>query len=229
MEKIRSWVKRTPVLRDVARWILRRWAEVGGSSFNSADYWETRYSKGRNSGPGSYSRLAAFKADVINDFVRDRNIQSVIELGCGDGAQLQQADYPAYTGVDVSRTVLQSTSDLFKDDPSKRFLHLDDVTDADQADLAMSLDVIYHLVEDKVFEQHMNLLFRLAKRYAIIYASNEDRPVNDIHVRHRKFTDWIERNQPSFHQVKMIKNPYPEDLADPDNTSFADFYFFERR
>ena len=47
-------------------------------------------------------RLAAFKAEVPNDFVRARGIDSVIEFGCGDGAQLALAEYPAYVGIDVS-------------------------------------------------------------------------------------------------------------------------------
>lgn len=37
-----------------------------------------------------------------NDFVRARGIDSVIEFGCGDGAQLALAEYPAYGGIDVS-------------------------------------------------------------------------------------------------------------------------------
>ena len=42
--------------------------------------------------------LAKFKARVMNDFVRENGIRSVIELGCGDGMQLALADYPRYLG-----------------------------------------------------------------------------------------------------------------------------------
>ena len=55
----------------------------------SDDYWEERYSKGKNSGAGSYNELARFKAEVLNGFVQKQNIRSVIEFGCGDGNQLQ--------------------------------------------------------------------------------------------------------------------------------------------
>ena len=34
---------------------------------SSKDYWEKRYSKGGNSGAGSYNNLALFKASIIND------------------------------------------------------------------------------------------------------------------------------------------------------------------
>lgn len=42
------------------------------------------------------------------------------------------------------------------------------------ADLSLSLDVIYHLVEDEVFETYINTLFKSARRYVIIYSSNSD-------------------------------------------------------
>lgn len=37
--------------------------------FNSKNYWENRYKSGGNSGAGSYSNLAEFKAEIINEFV----------------------------------------------------------------------------------------------------------------------------------------------------------------
>ncbi|MGD9858413.1 MAG: hypothetical protein AB7U20_26025 [Planctomycetaceae bacterium] len=58
----------------------------------SSDYWVRRYRKGRNSGGGSYGRLAEFKAQVLNDLVREHRIQTVIEFGCGDGNQLALAN-----------------------------------------------------------------------------------------------------------------------------------------
>src|ERR1035438_9808248 len=72
----------------------------------SGAYWELRYRTGGNSGPGSYGRLAHFKADTLNGFVDQHKIASVIEWGSGDGSQLQLANYPAYTGVDVSKTAV---------------------------------------------------------------------------------------------------------------------------
>ena len=46
----------------------------------SESYWESRYASGGNSGVGSYKKFAAFKAEVINDFVRENEIRSVIDL-----------------------------------------------------------------------------------------------------------------------------------------------------
>ncbi len=71
-------------------------------SFGSAQYWRDRYRTGGNSGAGSYGRLASFKAEIINAFVREHNITSVIEFGCGDGLNSLLADYPTYLGFDVA-------------------------------------------------------------------------------------------------------------------------------
>lgn len=45
--------------------------------FNSKLYWEARYKNGGNSGAGSYNKLALFKAEIINEFIKKNNIKSV--------------------------------------------------------------------------------------------------------------------------------------------------------
>jgi hypothetical protein len=225
---IKSLVKRTPVVREIARAALRILAEFGQERFSSSDYWEGRYRKGGNSGAGSYNRLARYKADVLNAFVAEHGIESVIEFGSGDGAQLKLATYPSYIGVDVSHTALDLTRREFAADPSKRFVHSEDLTADHRADLSLSLDVIYHLIEDSVFERYMNQLFDAARRYTIIYSSNAERKSEAVHVRHRKFTDWVERERKDFKLIGQRENDFSEDIEDTDNTSFADFYFYER-
>jgi len=226
--RLKRIVKRTPIVRDLARIVMRWSAARNSSSFSSSNYWESRYREGRTSGAGSYNRLAIFKAETINRFIKDHRVHSVIEFGCGDGSQLRLAEYPAYVGVDVSRTVLDATRQAFEGDTTKRFVHVDDVGPEHFSDLSMSLDVIYHLVEDEVFERYMGQLFDSARRHVIVYSSNDVRPSDSIHVRHRRFTDWIASSRPEFRQTAFLKNAYPEDVKDIDNTSFADFYFFSR-
>jgi hypothetical protein len=202
-------------------------AVIGRRSFSSsANYWEDRYRRGGNSGSGSYNRLRVFKAEVLNEFVADNAIQSVIEFGSGDGAQVALAKYPNYTGVDVSTTVVQAARLKYAGNPSIRFLHTSEVTDDDRAELALSLDVIYHLVEDEVFDTYMHRLFDAATKFVIIYSSNEEKGWPSPHIRHRQFTRWVEANQVNFKLARKIPNAYPYSEKDPDNTSFADFYIF---
>lgn len=133
----------------------------------SAKYWEKRYVDGRNSGYGSYGYFAEFKAEIINSFVKDNNIQTVIEFGCGDGNQLRLSEYPNYTGFDVSATAIKLCRSLFKNDGTKRFFMMDEYHHH-MAELVLSLDVIYHLIEDRVFEDYMQRLFEASSKYVII-------------------------------------------------------------
>jgi hypothetical protein len=201
-----------------------------GTSFkNSAHYWDRRYRKGGTSGAGSHNRLARFKADFLNGFVEENQISSVIEYGSGDGGQLKLARYPSYIGVDVSETAVEMCRETFRNDTSKRFENPDAVAKGTMADLSLSLDVIYHLVEDSVFETYMQQMFESARRFVIAYSSNVDQGWPAKHVRHREFTRWVAQNKPEWRLQSTIKNAYPYDPADPEQTSFADFYVFAPR
>lgn len=98
-----------------------------------------------------------------------------------------------------------------------RFLHTSDLTASYQAELALSMEVVHHLVEDSVFDAHMRQLFDAAAR-----------AWPNPHVRHRQFTTWVRTHRTDFELVEMIPNRYPYSKSDAENTSFADFYIFER-
>jgi SAM-dependent methyltransferase len=196
---------------------------------NSVDYWDKRYRDGGDSGAGSYNRLAQFKARFLNAFVEKNRISSVIEHGCGDGAQLKLARYPSYTGIDISPKAVEICRSLFVNDPTKRFFQANLLPADTRADLALSLDVIYHLVEDHVFEAYMEKLFASANNFVIVYSSNMVKEWPQKHVHHRRFTDWIAKHRPEWSLESTTPNEYPYDPARQDDTSFADFYVFAKR
>ncbi len=196
--------------------------------FSSGSYWEARYRAGGTSGAGSYGRLAAFKAAFVNAFVADNRIASVLDLGCGDGNLLSLLRLPAYVGVDVSPTTLARCARRFADRPAYRFVSPERLVDIAPADLALSIDVVFHLVEDVVFERHMRDLFTHASRFAVVYASNHDSGWPDRHVRHRRFTDHLAEHWPDWHLLAHVPNRFPYDHARPDETSFADFFVYGR-
>jgi len=194
----------------------------------SRQYWEDRYSADGNSGVGSYGKFGAFKAEVINGFVVTRGVQSVIELGCGDGNQLMLARYPMYAGYDVSETAVGQCRRLFASDATKTFALMSQYR-GERADLALSLDVIYHLVEDRVFDDYMRTLVGAAHRYVIIYASNSDdnREYQGPHIKHRKFSTWFQRNALDWELIEHIPNRYPY-RGDYTEGSFAEFFIYGR-
>lgn len=193
----------------------------------SAEYWNKRYNSNRNSGDGSYGQLAEFKASIINNFVADNDIKTAIEFGCGDGNQLKLSKYPSYIGYDVSNYILDQCRKIFTNDSTKKFYHISKHTPKISGDLTLSLDVIFHLVEDIVFDEYMTKLFQSSNRYVIIYSSNDDQMKSTAnHVRHRKFSDSIDHS--TWSQIQFVKNKYPFDQNYPNTTSFSDFYFYEK-
>ncbi len=205
---------------------LARQFWLGLTARSSADYWERRYRAGMTSGVGSYGELAAFKAEVLNDFVRTHGVQRVIEFGCGDGSQLALASYPRYLGFDVSPTAIDLCAQRFCNDRSKAFVLYDPARTLNldafvTADLTLSLDVIYHLLEDRVYLEYLRLLFRASGRFVIVYSSDRDGGRTPRHVRERRFTPDVQREFPEFRLVRTIANRYPEQ-------TFAEFFIFER-
>lgn len=214
--------------------VVGRLARRGKKKFtNSAEYWERHYGRKRDSGPGSYGRLAEFKARVLNEFVRTHDVDSVVEFGCGDGNQLSLADYRSYTGLDVSPTAIEICRQNFKDDPTKVF-HLlaagRDTGRADpiRADLALSLDVLFHLVEDDVYRQYMRDLFAAARRFVIIYASDFEREPEAPHMKYRKFTGFVEAEFKDWTLIETIKNEFPFETFGPIEGSISDFFIYQR-
>jgi SAM-dependent methyltransferase len=217
---VRDIIRPIPGVRQLS--LLRQRLDFTGS----ADFWERRYARGGTSGSGSYGTLAHGKADFLNAFVQSNNVQSVIEFGCGDGNQLSLAKYPSYVGLDVSRTALGLCKRRFAEDPDKSFFFYDsscfvDHTGLFKADLALSLDVIYHLIEDSIFEEYMAHLFGAGNRFAIVYTTNEITPAGAPHVRHRRFSSWVDNNCPQWRLKEVTDGPGP-------GPQRADFFVYEQ-
>ena len=159
-------------------------------TFDSASYWQARYESGGDSGDGSKGANARHKANYLNSFVKDNQIRSVVEFGCGDGLQLSLANYPDYVGLDVSEIAVEKCRTLFGLDTHKRFYRLPTLSSV-VCELSLSLDVTYHLIEDDVYECHLKDVFSSATRYVIFYTTDSDTVdrtvVSADHVFHRSF------------------------------------------
>lgn len=223
-EKLTGLIARLPVIGSVQRKIYQKLLPFPGSR----RYWQRRYLLGGHSGAGSTGKFAAYKAEILNRFVDEHGINSVIEWGCGDGSQLRLAAYPRYLGFDVSDTAVERCRQLFSDDGTKRFLITDEYA-GETAELALSLDVLYHLVEEEIFTAYMQRLFASASRFVIIYSSNQDTPRNPLapHVRHRRFTPWVEVNLAGWTLMRHIPNRFPYQ-GDHREGSVADFFIYGR-
>ena len=225
---IKEKIKKIPLLGEFVVKVYRNLKGIPPFE-TSGKYWEERYNSGGNSGAGSYNNLAEYKGEILNEFVAQNHIEKVIEFGCGDGNQLKYLNFKYYIGYDISKTAITLCKKMYKDDISKQFKLLGSIIE-EMADLTLSLDVIYHLIEDEVYHNYMKSLFSSSKKYVIIYSSNSDGHENNNvadHVKHRKFTNWIEDKTPEFKLIKHIPNKYKYN-GDGESTSLADFYIFQR-
>jgi glycosyltransferase involved in cell wall biosynthesis/SAM-dependent methyltransferase len=214
--------------KSIATTIARFRRRLVHRNETSASFWDRHYQAGGTSGSGSYGRLAEFKAEVLNDFVRRHDVGSVVELGCGDGNQLGLASYPSYVGLDVSPTAVRSCQATFATDPTKRFAAYRPGELEHRAELALSLDVIYHILEDDQFEQYMRDLFTAGQRFVCVYSNDDDRPSTWWEVRNRRFSTWIDQHVSGWELLEHVPQAYPYDPADEENTSWSSFHFYAR-
>lgn len=197
----------------------------------SDQYWEDRYSLGGNSGAGSFGRLARFKADFLNSFVKEKGLSTVVEFGCGDGAQLQLSEYPHYIGFDVSKTAIDKCKAKFSDKINYEF-HLvgsDQYNNLQPVDITLSIDVIYHLVEDDVFGLYMKKLFSSSEKFVVIYSYDFEQAYSSKHERGRNFSVWVEKYAPEWALIEHIPNKYSYDDSSPDDTSQSQFFVYKKR
>jgi cyclopropane fatty-acyl-phospholipid synthase-like methyltransferase len=218
---VKDLIRPIPGVRSISL-LRQRIAFVG-----SGQYWESRYADGGTSGCGSYGESAQDKANFLNMFVHDHNVQSVTEFGCGDGHQLSLARYPRYIGLDVSQSAIKLCKSRFLDDPTKSFFLYEGDCFVDSAglftcDLALSLDVVYHLTEDCVFETYMDHLFAAGRRYVVVYSTNDEHRGTAPHVRHRNFSSWVSERFPRWSLAQVVG-------GSGSGTNQPDFFVYEQR
>ena len=217
LNKIKSILSPIKPIYKIASFFYNRFI------LKSDNYWENRYRLNLNSGSGSYGRLAIFKSNVINEIIQDYQIKNIVELGVGDGNNLKlYKGFDSYTGFDVSRTIIEKNKKKFKSEIYKFYVLNEEKVP--KCELIMSLDVIYHLIEDKVYKSHLNDLFTNATNLVLIYSSNFDGK-KFRHVKHRRFSNDIPNN---FTLIKKINNDFQASPNDPENTSIADFYLYKK-
>jgi hypothetical protein len=132
--------------------------------------------------------------------------------------------------MDVSPTAVRTCVSMFADDPTKSFLLYASGAFADplkrlQSDVSMSLDVLFHLVEDDVWEAYLRDLFSMARRFVIIYASETRPDTKNQAVIHRPFTKWVEDNISGWQLRDRVENPYGS-TEDPATKTYSEFFIY---
>ena len=149
-----------------------------------------------------------------------------MELGCGDGQNASLLDFDRYIGLDISEVALRRARSACADKENFGF-HAITGEGVDEAlkrliyeenrgappDLALSMDVILHLIEDDVYHRYLKDLASLGAKYLLVYSSNHDgartaTPENTPpHVLHRVYVPDFLRINPSWTVARQFPNP----------------------
>jgi SAM-dependent methyltransferase len=194
-------------------------------------YWDNRYATGGNSGSGSRGELAMYKAEVINMLIEDNNIESMLDLGCGDGYQLQFYCVNSYYGFDISPVSILICKELEDPDNGVRF-GVYNVDPLPTVDMAISMDVLFHITDMDALKYYLEDLFDHALKMVVIYAYDYDSSDKDRfspHYKPVKFTSIIKEQHPDWMLSQHIENKFPVKEFGTAKGSYSDFYIYTPR
>lgn len=103
------------------------------------------------SGSGSRGPFVKLYCDRINEFIKEKNIKSVLDIGCGDFYVGRNLICEDYTGMDVVPDLVAYNNATFGG-PGRRFICADAAGDEDlpPADLVLVRQVFQHLSNRQV-------------------------------------------------------------------------------
>lgn len=181
---------------------IKLWKDWKGAN----EYWNNRYKSGLDSGSGSYGQYADFKIKVVNDFIQEKKIESLFDYGCGDGNNMLKLNFiHKYVGYDISFSAVEICKLKFN---NSWMSFTNNINEVEPCDASLSMDVIFHLVDNEDFKHYMDYLFMKSKQYVIIFSTDYNRPfIYSPHYRDRCFSDYVYKNFPEWRIYKVIDAP----------------------
>lgn len=165
--------------------------------FDNREFWNRRYATDpeKGSGPGSRCENLALKNELIKNTVEKYEIETILDIGCGDIAILEGLQIGSYTGVDISDLIVERNKKLR---PEWRFMHADvadSATELPSADLVLCLDVLIHQKSRSAYEQVLRRAIAAARRLVLVSGYNAPDPGWNVFF-HEPLTESVSRIQP---------------------------------
>lgn len=166
------------------------------------NYWEDRYRQGGASGEGSVGEVRAWKWKIIDSYVP--NLESVVDVGCGDLRFWLGRKCKDYVGIDVSNTILERNKSLH---PDWRFIlaSSDKFIKSLKKECVFCFDLLFHIMNEDSFVKTLHNICRYSSRYVLIHTWKHN-PFSRPHA-FRRFL----RN-PSFLTLKYVVFPSNTDM-----------------
>lgn len=178
-------------------------------------FWNDRYEKGGNSDYGSYGTQAQFKLDKIKEHVSD--INSILSIGCGDFAfdkrLLELFPEAKYVGMDTSNTIIELNKKTY---PNINFALLNKPYFQEEADLALCIDVLFHISDEKECQKLLNSLKKSWNKYLVLTACEYG---------HEKLGM---ADSAAMFDEDFFGKPIFKELVEPENSQFGYLYIWKK-
>ena len=145
---------------------------------------------GNGSGKGSTPEYNKKYMEFLENFIRERDIKTIWDLGCGDWQFSQFIDWNGakYTGVDCVKSVVEENNNIYASEKENlEFIHMDISNSAHLIkkgrDLIILKDILQHWDNENIVK-FMDLLVKQGHKYIILVngykdANGKDRTINN--------------------------------------------------
>lgn len=141
---------------------------------NNSLFWDFRYHicPGLGSGVGSRGETLELKKTLLKHLTYGIEIDTVVDVGCGDLELMKDMPFKNYLGLDVSEEAVKIGREKRPDWTFKAIPITDESIEA--ADITMCFDVLIHQSDPVLFTRIVENLVVKAKKRIIIGAYNEE-------------------------------------------------------
>lgn len=188
--------------------------EAGGLT-DDANYWRARYSAGGSSGTGSEGQNLAFKGNFVSTFIRENQVDTVLDVGCGQGAIIPFLSNVEYLGVDFAEPAVRYCVARWGETEKRKFRHVHRVQSlSTSSDAVLLLEVLMHVTDDEEYRTLLETCFSLAKRFVIIQSPliadlgrKEKRPP------HEKYRDLLVSLIPYYPNFEVLQVHFAPEMT----------------
>lgn len=128
------------------------------------------WGQGQGSGGGSSPQITVEYRKFLKQFLKDYNIKSVVDLGCGDWQFSRLIDWDGinYLGLDCVKTIIQDNKEKFENDNVKfKFAEAHEKV-KEYADLLIVKDVMIHWTNSEIINFYNQLIKDKNFKYVLI-------------------------------------------------------------
>jgi len=199
------------------------------NSTSSHQYWADRYlhtNFQNSSGNGRLKFRLSYKAKMLNKIFKTYEITKVADFGCGDGLLASKLKITKYYGIEINSEIVDNLKNKFLGKNEFEFSTKFESQWRNKIDASISVDVIFHLIEEDVYQKYMNELFFADAKYVVIRAYNHKSQGTgrNSHILHREFLNTIKKYFPNYNLVN-VSSPRRRHiyLSDSDKNQFFVF------